>query len=141
VHRVEERRAAMNTGRNAAVVRALYAAPDVETAIALVDRDCEWIESEVPEMPFHGTLRGTRALREDLYGRVPEFFQDFRLTPELVVEGEGDRVFVTGRVRATTLTGRSMDAPFAHLFELSDGVILRCSNFHDSAQWLDALRT
>ena len=54
---------------------------------------------------------------------------------------DGDTVVARGRVRGIAHgTGRTLDAPFVHVFTLSDGRIVRMTNHHDTALWLEALR-
>jgi ketosteroid isomerase-like protein len=40
---------------------------------------------------------------------------------------------------ARTLSGRDLDAPYAHVFSLSDGKVTRNDIFNDTALWLAAL--
>ncbi len=53
---------------------------------------------------------------------------------------DGDTVIVRGRVRAAAKgSGRSMDAPFVHIFTVKDGKLLRLTNHHDTAVWAETL--
>ena len=53
---------------------------------------------------------------------------------------DGDTVIVRGRVRAKAkATGKSLDAPFVHVFTIKDGRIAKLTNHHDTALWREAL--
>jgi ketosteroid isomerase-like protein len=100
--------------------------------------DVEWIETEAESIPAHGTFASPQEVLESVLAKVPEYFEQFELHPELWVEA-GDDVVVTGRVVARTRTGRKLDAPDAHVFSFRDGKVCRNDNFHDTALWVAAL--
>jgi len=53
---------------------------------------------------------------------------------------DGQTVIVRGRVRAVAKgSGRSMNAPFVHVFTIADGKILRLTNHHETAVWVETL--
>jgi len=127
---------------NVNVVREAYAAfgrGDMPTVLGLLEPEVEWIESDLPEIPTHGTFRGPQAVLTGVFATVPEYWTEFALTPEQFLDA-GDHVVVMGRLRATAkATGRNMDAPFAHVFELRRGKVARMVNYHDTARWIRTL--
>jgi ketosteroid isomerase-like protein len=127
---------------NVNLVREAYAAfgrGEVPRVLGLLDPEVEWIESDLPEMPTRGTHRGPQAVLEGVLATVPRDWAEFNLSPEQFLDA-GDHVVVTGRLRAKAkATGRSMDAPFAHVFFLRHGRVARMVNYHDTAQWLRTL--
>ena len=71
--------------------------------------DVEWIETEAESIPTHGTFASPQEVLKSVFAKVPEYFEQFELHPELWVEA-GDDVIVTGRVVTRTRTGRKLDA-------------------------------
>jgi ketosteroid isomerase-like protein len=98
----------------------------------------EWIETEAPSIPTHGKSSTPDEVVQNVFAKVPEYFETFELRPELWIEKDED-VVVTGRVRARTRSGRELDAPYAHVFTVRDGRVTRNDNFHDTVLWAEAL--
>jgi uncharacterized protein len=88
--------------------------------------------------PLRGRFTTPQEVLEGVFAKVPEHFERFELKPELWIES-GDDVVVTGRVLARTHSGHDLHAPFAHVFSLRDGKVIRNDNFHDTALWVQAL--
>ena len=129
------------TTANGRIVAAMYEAfgrGDVPFVLAQLGEKVEWIETEAETIPTHGTYGTPVEVLENVFAAVPQYFERFELRPDLWIEA-GDDVVVTGRVVARTLTGRDLDAPYAHVFSFEDGKVIRNDNFHDTALWAAAL--
>jgi uncharacterized protein len=99
------------------------------------------VESEAKAIPTRGTHIGPQQVAENVFGAVPRNWQEFAVILEDFF-ADGDTVIVPGRVRAVAkASGRSMDARFVHVFTVADGKILRMTNHHDTAIWVEALGT
>lgn len=105
---------------------------DVEAVLARMADDIEWIEPE--GMPFRGTYRSPAAVRENVFEPALEGFETFAVEPDRFVDG-GSTVVALGAFRATTEDGERIDSPFAHVWELEDGRIVRFQNYTDTALW------
>jgi len=127
-----------DNGRTIAGMYEAFGRGDVPHILAQMAPDVEWIETEAESIPTHGTFASPQEVLESVFAKVPEYFEQFELHPELWVEA-GDDVVVTGRVVARTRTGRKLDAPYAHVFSFRDGKVCRNDNFHDTALWVAAL--
>jgi len=127
-----------DNGRTIAECTRPSAAATSRTSWPQMAPDVEWIETEAESIPTHGTFASPQEVLESVFAKVPEYFEQFELHPELWVEA-GDDVVVTGRVVARTRTGRKLDAPYAHVFSFRDGKVCRNDNFHDTALWVAAL--
>jgi uncharacterized protein len=125
-------------GRTVAAMYEAFGRGDVGYVLAQIAPDVEWIETEAEEIPTHGRFSSAQEVLENVFAKVPEYFERFELRPELWVEA-GDDVIVTGRVVARTRSGRDLDAPYAHVFSFRDGKVSRNDNFHDTALWAAAL--
>jgi ketosteroid isomerase-like protein len=127
-----------------AVVRATYEAfgrGDIAAALAMMAPDVEWVESEAEGIPIRGTYIGPQQVAENVFSNVPRDWQEFSLDPEDFF-ADRDTVIVRGRLRAVAkTTGKSMDAPFVHVFTVAGGKIQRLTNHHDTAIWVQTLGT
>ena len=125
-----------------AIVRSAYEAfgrGDIPAVLAVMDPDVEWVESEAEAIPTRGTHIGPQAIAENVFGTVPRDWQEFAIVPEDFF-ADGNTVIVRGRVRAVAKdSGRSMDAPYVHVFTIADGKLLRMTNHHDTAVWVETL--
>jgi ketosteroid isomerase-like protein len=111
---------------------------DVPFVLERIAPEVEWIETEAQDVPTHGRFSTPQEVLEGVFAKVPEHFERFELRPEHWIE-TADDVVVTDRVVALTRSGRELDAPFAHVFSLRDGQVIRNDNFHDTALWVQAL--
>jgi uncharacterized protein len=125
-------------GRTIAAMYEAFGRGDVPFVLGQIAPDVDWIETEAENIPTHGRFATPQEVLENVFAKVPEYFESFELHPELWIEA-GDDVVVTGRVVAHTRNGRELDAPYAHVFSFSDGKVSRNDNFHDTALWAAAL--
>ena len=127
-----------------AVVRATgeaFGRGDIPAALAMMAPDVEWVESEAQGVPIRGTYIGPQQVAENVFSNVPRDWQEFILDPEDFF-ADRDTVIVRGRLRAVAkTTGKSMDAPFVHVFTVAGGKIQRLTNHHDTAIWVQTLGT
>jgi len=125
-----------------AVVRSAYEAfgrGDIPAALAMMDPAVEWVESDAEAIPTRGTHIGPQQVAENVFATVPQNWEEFAIVPEDFF-ADGDTVVVRGRVRAVAKgSGRSMNAPFVHVFTIADGKIQRLTNHHDTAVWVETL--
>ena len=130
-------------GDAVAVVRGAYesfAQGDVGSVLSVLDPNVEWVESDAAGIPGRGTHVGPNAVAENVFGPVPLLWESFRLEPEDYFN-DGDTVIVRGVVRGVTrASGRTLEAPFVHVFTVVDGRVTRMTNHHDTALWVEALR-
>ena len=127
-----------DNGRTVASMYEAFGRGDAAYVLAQMAPDVERIETEAPNIPTHGRFASPQEVLQNVFAKVPEYFKQFELHPELWIEA-GDDVVVTGRVVARTRTGRELDAPYAHVFSFRDGNVSRNDNFHDTALWAAAL--
>lgn len=127
---------------NVEVVRSAFAAfqhGDMPAVLATMDPDVEWSDPDQP-MPAPGgggTHHGLAAVR-DVFASLPETWDGFRADPDDMIDA-GERVVVTGRFGGRARGGGELDAPFAMVFELRDGRIVRYRSYADTARVAAAL--
>jgi uncharacterized protein len=124
------------------IVQTFYAAlgrGDVPAALDLLDPRVQWTEAE--RFPYYsGTWHGPQAVLEKLLKPLARDWETFTATAEDFVV-DSDRVVALGRYAGTyRRTGRSMSAPFAHLWSIGDGKITGFRMYTDTAKVLEALQ-
>lgn len=116
---------------------AAYAMRDVPAMVDCLHPDVEW--TEAAGFPYAGTYVGPEAIRVQVWGRMGSEWSGWLAVHDSMVV-EGDRVAVTGtytgRFRAS---GKSIEARFAHVYEVRDGKVFRMEQFVDSAAVNEAL--
>ena len=123
------------------IVQDFYAAlgrGDVAAVLGLLDPQVEWTEAE--RFPYYsGTWHGPQAVLDNLLKRLAQDWHDFSATAnDFVVEG--NRVVSFGVYSGKyKLTGRSIAAPFAHLWTVRDGKITSFLMYTDTAKILEVL--
>ncbi|MFC7097242.1 nuclear transport factor 2 family protein [Halobaculum marinum] len=125
---------------NETVIREAYAAfneGDMETVFSIMSPDVEWVEPQGSR--FSGTHRGADSVMEEVFAPVAAEMAEFVVEVDRVIDA-GDTVVVLGTDRGTVRdSGETVAAPFAHVIELRDGQITRCSNYTDTHAWEQAL--
>jgi uncharacterized protein len=122
------------------VVRSLYGAlarGDVPAAVALMSPRVEWLEAE--HTPYYaGLVVGSDKVVETVFEPVNKDFENFALTEQTYIT-QGGRTGAIGVYRGRQRqTGRELKAPFVHIWEVSDGKIMRFTQFTDSGAWAEA---
>lgn len=112
---------------------------DIDVVMSIMDPNIEWQEPDVEGLPDRGTHHGSEAVAKDVFGSVAEQWDEFQVVAEEFLDA-GDRVTVLGyfRVRGKA-TGRSVDAPYAHVWTLRDGKAVHFRNYMDTATFLQSL--
>jgi ketosteroid isomerase-like protein len=104
--------------------------------IARLDAEVEWIEPGGGNSPS-GTFRGPDSVANDVFPKVSENFDEFRVDVE-EARDEGDTVVVTSRFKGRSKSGAELDAPAEQVWEVRDGKIVRLENKPDQEAWTAA---
>ncbi|MEE4173449.1 MAG: nuclear transport factor 2 family protein [Xanthomonadales bacterium] len=114
-----------------------FASGDVDAFIAILDPKVTWTDAE--GYPYAGTYVGPDALLEGLISRIGAEWDGYEVSPEAFV-ADGNRVIALGTYRGTyKATGRSVEAPFVHVWQLVDGKVVNFRQFTDGPPWQRAL--
>lgn len=115
------------------IVRNLYAAfarGDIPAVLGALAPDAAWTESEGG--PYAGTYRGPDGILSGVFMKLGGEWDGFAAVPAQFV-AEGDTVVVVGEYSGTfRATGRSMRAPFAHVWKLRDGRVAAFTQITDT---------
>jgi ketosteroid isomerase-like protein len=76
---------------------------DIPAVLELYDAQIEWIEAGGGRAPA-GTYHGSQSVGNEVFGTVPQNFDDFRAEPEQFIDA-GDHVVVVGRFRGRAKSG------------------------------------
>jgi ketosteroid isomerase-like protein len=123
-------------------VRGFYEAlgrGDVPGVLALLQSELEWTEAE--RFPYYGgTWRSPQEILDKLLVPLARDWAGFSAKAHDFI-AEGDRVVSLGVYSGTfKSTGRSMTAPFAHVWTVRDGRIAKFEMHTDTAKVLEALK-
>jgi ketosteroid isomerase-like protein len=124
------------------LVRAFYTAVgagDVHRVVALLHPDLEWTEAE--GFPYYsGTWTRPQDVVEKLLAPLMRDWDDFSaVADDFIVEG--DRVVSLGAYGGVSkASGKTMQAPFAHVWGIADGKLKRFDMYADTLLIDRALR-
>jgi hypothetical protein len=126
---------------NGEKVKGLYEAAgrgDPGVLMAALHPAIEWSEAEGSPYAANNPYVGPGGVGM-LLGQIATDISDFRLEPHTFIDG-GDVVVVQGRYRGVgAKTKKALDAPFAHVWSLRDGKVVRFQQYTDTRQWRDVL--
>jgi ketosteroid isomerase-like protein len=114
-----------------------FSSGDMGTLLGYFADDAVWHTSD--ELPNGGTTSGRDAIIEN-FGRIPQYWSDFSVTPTDFIDG-GDKVVIEGTQRGTAAEGGGQfESTYLHLMEFDDdGKIIRGEFITDSAKAAKAL--
>ena len=119
---------------NSEVIRELYTAfakGDVPGVLGALAKDIHWTEAE--GFPYGGTYVGPDAVLTNVFAKLGSEWDGFSAVPHAFV-AEGDMVVALGEYGGTyTATGKRFSAPFAHVWTLRDGKVVRFQQYTDTA--------
>jgi uncharacterized protein len=118
---------------NLEIVQSAYQAfgeGDIKTVLAVLDPQVEWIEDDVPGLPYAGTNRGAQAVAERVFAQMPDTYESFELVPEDWIDG-GDTIVMLGRVTIAK-EGREETMRVAQVWTLRNGKAVRFESFQDT---------
>ena len=122
------------------VVRGVYEAfgrGDVAAVLGAMADDVEWHEAE--GMPYGGVYRGGQAVAENVFGPIVRDVSNFAVSPEELI-GSGDTVAVVVRYTGTgQATGKQLDLPVVHVWDVRDGKIACFRQFIDTAMFREVV--
>lgn len=125
---------------NIKVVQELYQAfreQDYDTFSRLSTEDIEWIQNE--GFPSGATYKGASAVIEGVFKANNDKWSDFAYHIEEILDA-GNSVIVIGKYSGRDrLSGKSMSAAAAHIYDLHDGKIARFRMFADTKSIWNAM--
>jgi ketosteroid isomerase-like protein len=109
---------------------------DREAIYEWLDPEIEWVNP--PDSPDHGVWHGHDGVATWIHDFLDPQFETARFEPEEYID-LGDRVLVLCRAVVIPHGGTvEMNAPFAHLVTMRDGLATKLQMFSDRAQAMEA---
>ena len=128
------------TMANGDIIRGIYEAfakGDVPGVLGAMDPNISW--TEAAGFPSAGTYIGPMAVVENVFMKLATEWDGFAAVPERIVDG-GDTVVALGNYSGTyKATGNAMNVPFAHVYDLEDGKIVKFVQHTDTAKVAEVL--
>ena len=125
---------------NSEIIKGLYEAfakGDVPAVLGTFAPDISW--TEAAGFPYGGTYIGPNAILENVFIKLATEWDGFSAVPERIVDG-GDTIVALGNYGGTyKKTGKTMSVPFAHVYDLLDGKIVKFVQHTDTAKVAEAL--
>jgi ketosteroid isomerase-like protein len=126
--------------QNVEFVKGIYGAfarGDVPAVLGAFADDIEWFEAE--GMPYGGLHRGPEAVAQNVFGPITEDVEDFAVTPEELI-GCGATVAAVVRYTGTgKASGKALDLPAVHVWDLRDGKLARFRQFIDTVKYAEVV--
>ena len=114
-----------------------FARGDVPAVLGAFADDIEWFEAE--GMPYGGLHRGPEAVAQNVFGPITEDVEGFAVTPEELI-GSGGTIAAVVRYTGTgKATGKALDVPVVHVWDIRDGKLTRFRQFIDTVKFAEAV--
>jgi uncharacterized protein len=121
-------------------VKSVYGAfgrGDVPAVLGAFADDIEWFEAE--GMPYGGLHRGPDAVAQKVFGPITEDVDGFALVTEELI-GSGGTVAAIVRYTGTgKATGKALDLPAVHVWDIADGKLTRFRQFIDTVKYAEVV--
>jgi ketosteroid isomerase-like protein len=119
---------------NVDLVKSVYAAfgvGDVPKVLGAMHPQIQW--TETAGFKYGGVYRSPQAVLENVFARIQADFESFAIDVGRLIDA-GEVVVMEGHyVAKGKATGKSVRAAVAHVFQMSDGKIVRFDQYVDSA--------
>jgi ketosteroid isomerase-like protein len=126
--------------QNVEFVEGIYSAfgrGDVPAVLGAFTDDIEWFGAE--GMPYGGLHRGGEAIVQNVFGPIAEDVEGFAITPEEFI-GSGATVAAVVRYTGTgKATGKALDVPVVHVWDIRDGKLARFRQFIDTVKFAECV--
>ncbi len=122
------------------VVKGIYDAftqGDVPAVLGAFAPDIEWYEAE--GMPYGGLHRGPDAVAQNVFGPIAEDVDGFAVTPEELIGSDGTVAAVVRYTGTGKTTGKALDVPVVHVWDVRDGRITRFRQFIDTVKFAEVV--
>jgi ketosteroid isomerase-like protein len=114
-----------------------FAQGDVPAVLGAFSPEIEWYEAE--GMPYGGLHRGPEAVAQKVFGPISEDVEGFAVVPEQLI-ASGDTVAAVVRYTGTgSATGKTLDLPVVHVWDVRDGKVQRFRQFVDTMEFAEVV--
>src|SRR3981081_1135524 len=90
-------------------------------------------------MPYGGIYHGGDAVEQNAFGPIAEDLEGFAVSPEEII-GSGTTVSAVVRYTGTgKATGKALDVPAVHVWEIRDGKLAHFRQFIDTVKFAEVV--
>src|ERR1700733_14952369 len=114
-----------------------FAQGDVPAVLDAFADDIEWFEAE--GMPYGGLYRGGEAVAQNVFGPMSEDVDGFAVTPEELIAAASPAAAVVRYTGPGKATGKPLDEPAVHVWEIRDGKLARFRQFIDTVKFAEVV--
>jgi ketosteroid isomerase-like protein len=108
---------------------------DAGPLLALIPPEFVWVEPEQPGYPLGGIHKGAEGMATGVLAPLAELLQGLTIEVRESI-ATGDREVVTGIMRGRPAgSPAEWELPFAHVWEVSDGVPVRATGYFDRSRF------
>ena len=112
-----------------------FAVGDVDTVLANFTEDIQWSEAENFIYDYGKPLVGADEIVEGVFAKLGNEWEYWNLEDKEFFDVGQDKVLVTGRYKAKhKISGKVLDAQFAHLLRLRDTLLASFQQYVDTKQ-------
>jgi uncharacterized protein len=126
--------------QNVECVKGVYDAfgrGDVPAVLGAFTDDIEWFEAE--GMPYGGLHRGPEAVAQNVFGPITEDVEGFAVTPEQLIGSDATVAAVVRYTGTGKATGKALDVPVVHVWDIRDGKLARFRQFIDTVKFAEVV--
>ena len=126
--------------QNVEFVEGVYGAfdrGDVPAVLGAFADDIEWFEAG--GMPYGGTYRGPEAVARNVFGPITEDVDGFTLVREEFIASDGTVAAVVRYTGTGKATGKDLDVPAVHVWDIRDGKLARFRQFIDTVKYAEVV--
>ena len=111
---------------------AAFSRGDFANASKILAPDIEWVENG-KGMPYSGTWHGRDSVVNDVWTSFATYWGGPGVVGLETYQflDAGDQILVTGRFTGKDSEGRTLDAPCAHVWRMSNGAATHFANYTD----------
>lgn len=102
---------------------------DKQSYLQLCDDDIEW--TVMKNVPNGGTYIGKQDVFEEYFPKLLSNFKEFHVMPEEFLD-VGEKVVVLGKYQGIGKTDKQFQSPFAHVYTIKNGKIVRFRQYTDT---------
>ncbi len=114
-----------------------FSTGDIPGLLGTFDENIEWTEAE--GFPYGGTYLGANEILENVFMKLGGEWEGFSAAPDEILDA-GDKIVTLGHYSGKfNATGKSMKVPFAHVWTLRDGKIVKFVQYTDTLKVSEVL--
>ena len=114
-----------------------FARGDVPAVLGAFADDIEWYEAE--GMPYGGLHHGGEAVAQKVFGPITEDIDGFAVVPEEFICSDGTVAAVVRYTGTGKATGKPLDLPVVHVWDIRDGKLARFRQFIDTVKFAEVV--